>query len=263
VARTRAAQGKARAAQSGVHAQSAASAAVAMEEEPSTRPHGVPVSQSDSAAAAAREAAPDDTGLAGSRGSLGVTRDELRVALWLSVVCAVTAALVAVSAGAVYFFGHDLSYASLGEGVHRMYAFRDTARMQRREPYTVEFDLSTTTARWRRVLTDTWNLTLLLFCFPVCYVAYLGASLKVCCVVLGSAVLAFMVSSAGFVVSGNDAFINYSGALGLALLVAALKLICPRNSKIPTHAIKQALVLMVGNVLVTNVIPEKTVRTAT
>ena len=72
-----------------------------------------------------------------------------------------------------------------------------------------------------------------------------------------------MVSSVGFVVSGKYAFISYSGALGYALLVAALKLICPRNSKIPTHAIKQALTFMVGNVLVMNVIPEKTVRTAT
>jgi hypothetical protein len=231
-------------------------------EEPSTRPHGVPVTQSDSAAAAAREAAPDDTGLAGSRGSLGVTWAELRVALWLSVVCAVTAVLVAVPAGAAYFFGHDLSYASHGEGVDRMYAFRDTARMQRREPYTVEFDWSTTTARWGVVLASTWQLTVCLFGFPVCYVAYLGASLKVCCVVLGSAVLAFMVSSVGFVVSEKDAFIFYSGALGFALLFAALKLICPRNSKIPGHALKQALDFLVGNFLVMNVIPEKTVRTA-
>jgi hypothetical protein len=231
-------------------------------EEPSTRPHGVPVSQSDSAAAAAREAAPDETGLAGSRGRLGVMWAELRVALWLSVVCAVTAVLVAVPAGAAYFFGDDLSYASLGEGADRKYAFRDTARMQRREPYTVEFDWSTTTARWGVVLTDTWGATIVLFCFPVCYVAYLGASLKVCCVVLGSAVLAFMVSSVGFVVSEEYAFISYSPALGFALLVAALKLICPRNSKIPRHAIKQALVIMVGNVLGNNVVPEKTVRTA-
>ena len=60
-----------------------------------------------------------------------------------------------------------------------------------------------------------WDQTFVLFCFPVCYVAYLGASLKVCCVVLGSALLAFMVASAGFVVSENDAFRTYSGALGL------------------------------------------------
>jgi hypothetical protein len=220
------------------------------------------VTQPDSAAVAARGAAGDDSGLHGSRGILGVTRGELLVALWLSLACAVTAALVAVPAGAVFFFGQDLVSASLGEGVDKKYAFRDTVRMQRREPYTVEFDWSTTTSRWGSILWSTWQQIFLLFCFPVCYVAYLGASLKVCCVVLGSAVIAFMVSSAGFVVSGNDAFLSYSGALGFALLVAAFKLICPRNSKIPRHALKQALVLMVGIVLLTNVIPEKTVRTA-
>jgi hypothetical protein len=179
-----------------------------------------------------------------------VTKGYLLVALWLTLECAVTAALIGVPAGALYFLVRNLSSASLGEGTDVAYAFQDTARMHRREPYTVEFDWSTTTARWGRVLLSTWELTLLLFCFPVCYVAYLGASLKVCCVVLGSAVLAFMVSSVGFVVSEKDAFIQFSGALGFALLVAALKLICPRNSKIPTQAIKQALTFMVGNVLV-------------
>jgi hypothetical protein len=163
-----------------------------------------------------------------------------------------------VPAGAAFFFGGDLSYASLGEGVDRGYALRDTARMLHREPYTVEFDWSTTTTRSQNVLVSTWDLTFVLFVFPVCYVAYLGASLKVCCVVLGSAVLSFMVASAGFLISGKDACIFYSGALGFALLVAALKLICPRKSTIPWHAIKQALTFMVGNVLVINVIPEKT-----
>ncbi len=217
------------------------------------------MTQHDSTAVAVRDAARDDSGPGGSSGILGVTRGELLVALRLSLTCAVTAALVAVPASAVYFFGDNLSYASLGEGVDRKYAFRDTARMQRREPYTVEFDWSTPTARWAFVLAGTWVQTCLLFGPPSVYVAYLGVSLKVCCVVLGSAVLAFMVSSVGFVVSGKVAFRDYSSALGFALLVAALKLICPRNSTIPRHALKQALALMVGNVLVTNVIPEKTV----
>jgi hypothetical protein len=210
-------------------------------------------------AAAAREASPDDTGLGGSRGLLGVTRDELLVALWLSLACAVTAALVAVPAGAAEFLVDDLSRATLGEGLHPLHTLRDSARMQRREPYTVEVVWITTTARWGAVVAITWRLTLSLFWLPVCYVAYLGASLKVCCVVLGSAVLALMVTSAGFVASGNVAFLLYSPAFGFALLVVALKLICQRESKIPRHALKNALAFMVGNVLVTNVIPEKTV----
>jgi surface protein len=217
----------------------------------------------DSAAAAAREASPDDTRLGGSRGILGVTWAELRVALWLTLTCAVTAALVAVPAGAVYFFGEE-SLASLG--FSDTYAFRDTARMQRREPYTVEFDTggSSRTALWASiVLRSTWKVTISQFCLPVCSVAYLGASLKVCCVVLGSAILAFMVSSAAAVVSQNDTFLVYSPALSNALLVVALKLICPRNSAIHRHVLKQALVVSMGNVLVANVIPEKTVRTRT
>ncbi len=217
------------------------------------------MTQPDSAAVAARGAAGDDSGLDGSRGILGVTRGELLVALWLSLACAVTAALFAVPAGAVYFFGEDLGLASLGEGVDRKYAFRDTVRMQRREPYTVEFDWSTTTARWGIILACTWQTIHLLFCFPVCYVAYLGASLNVGCAVLGSAVLAIMVSSAGFVVSEKQAFRTYCGSLGFALLIVALKLICRRNSAIPRHALKQALAFMLANVCVANVIPDETV----
>jgi hypothetical protein len=190
-----------------------------------------------------------------------VRRGQLLVALWLSFACAVTAVLVAVPAGAAEFLGDGLSSALLGEA-DITHAFRDTARMQRREPYTVEDGWRPNTSRWWGVVAITWRLTFSLFWLPVCYVAYLGASLKVCCVVLGSAVLAFTVTSAGFVVSGNAAFLMYSPALGFASLVVALKLICPRNSTIPRHALKQALVFMVGNVLALNVIHETTVRTA-
>jgi hypothetical protein len=211
--------------------------------------------QADGAAAAVREAEDDDSGL---RGVLFVTRGELLVALWLSLVCAVTAALIAVPASALFWLGRDLS-ATLGERVDRKYSLRDTARMQRREPYTVDFDWSTPTARWAVVLADSWHQSVLLLCFPVCYVAYLGASLKVSCVVLGSAVITFMVSMGGFVVSAKTAFRDYSTALGLALLVVALKLVCPRNSTIARHALKQTLACLAGNVLVMNVIPETTV----
>jgi hypothetical protein len=226
------------------------------------RLHRVPVSEPDGAAAAAREAAPGDSGLEGSRRCLGVTWGEVRVALRLSVVCAVTAALLAVPAGAVYFLVNDQVWATFGKGVDRKETFRDAARMQRREPFTVDFDWSTPTTRSQSVLASTLYQTVLLFFVPICYVAYLGASVKVCCSAFGSAVLAFTVASVGFVISGQLAFLSYSPALGFALLIVALKLLCPHNSKMPTQAIKQALVVMVGNILVTNVIPETTVRAA-
>jgi hypothetical protein len=189
-----------------------------------------------------------------------VTWGELRVALWLSVVCAVTAALLAVPAGAAEFLVDDLTVATFGKGVHMIAAFRDEARMERHEPFTVDFDWGTPAARGQYVLASVWEQAVALFFFPVCYVAYLGSSLRVCCLAFGSVALAFTVASAGFMLSGKRAFLLYSPVLGFALLTIALKLLCPRGSKIPTQAIKQALVLMVGNLLVMNVIPETTVR---
>jgi hypothetical protein len=69
-----------------------------------------------------------------------------------------------------------------------------------------------------------------------------------------------MVASAGFVVLRSLVHVDYYRALGIALLVVALRQICPRNSAIPQQALKLALALVLGNVLVVNVIPEKTVR---
>jgi hypothetical protein len=189
-----------------------------------------------------------------------VTWGELRVALWLSVVCAVTAALLAVPAGAAEFLVDDQSVATFGKGNEEFVAFRGEARMECHEPFTVDFDWGTPAARGQQVLANMWKQAVVLFFFPVCYVAYLGSSLRVCCLAFGSVALAFTVASAGFMLSGKLAFLQYSPGFVFALLTLALKLLCPRGSKIPTQAIKQALVLMVGNLLVMNVIPETTVR---
>jgi hypothetical protein len=213
-------------------------------------------------AAAAREAAPGDSGREGSRRSLGVTWGEVRVAAWLSVVCAITAALVAVPAGAAELLVPAQIWATFGEGVSRKETFRDRVRMERREPFIVDFDWSTPRTRSQHALAGAWNQSVILLFFPVCYVAYLGASLRVCCPILGSVVLTLATVMAGFVLSGNNAALDYSPGLGFALLVVALRLLCPRGSRIPVQAIKQALVVLVGNVLIKNVIPETTVRTA-
>ncbi len=188
-----------------------------------------------------------------------MTWGELRVALWLSVVCAVTAALLAVPAGATEFLVDDLNQAAFGKA-DRIAPFRDEARMERHEPFTLDFVWGTPAGRGQKFLNAVWQLAVMLLFFPVCYVAYLGSSLRMCCLAFGSVALAFTVASAGFMLSGKIAFLQYSPVLGFALLTVALKLLCPRGSKIPTQAIKQALVLMVGGFLVLNVIPETTVR---
>jgi hypothetical protein len=69
-----------------------------------------------------------------------------------------------------------------------------------------------------------------------------------------------MIASLGFVITANHAFLLYSPVLGFAMLIIALRLVCPRSSKVPTQAMKQALVVVVGNVLLINVIPETGVR---
>jgi hypothetical protein len=222
-------------------------------------PHEAPAAEADGAAAVEQTTARDGSGSQGPRGCLAVTRGELRLALWLSLVCAATAALVAVPASVAQFLAGDLS-AAVGAGAVKKYALRDAERMLRREPFSVEFDWVTVTTRWPVVLANLWSQTCILTYAPVCYVAYLGASLKVCCAVLGSAVITHVAATAGFVISGMVQFVNYSPVLGLALLIVALKLVCARNSEIPKQATKQALVMLVGNVLVLNVIAEKTVR---
>ena len=61
-----------------------------------------------SASGAAAVVAPEPSGeRAGSRALLGVTLGELRDALQLSLICAVTAALLAAPAGAVEFVIND------------------------------------------------------------------------------------------------------------------------------------------------------------
>lgn len=225
-----------------------------------TRLHGTPAADAFGATAVEQDTTYDGSGSEGPRGCLAVTRGELRVALWLSLVCAATAMLVAVPASVAQFFGDDLC-ANLGAGADKKYTLRDAARMLHREPFNVEFDWATVTARWRVVLVNMWSQTCILTYLPVCFVAYLGASLKVCCAVLGSAVITHVAATAGFVISGRVEFLNYTMALGLALLIVALRLVCPRNSKVPKQATKMAFVILVGNFLALNVIAETTVRT--
>jgi hypothetical protein len=78
-------------------------------------------------------------------------------------VCAVSAALLAVPAGAAMFLVNDRVWATVGKGVEVKGIFRDAARMQRREPLIVDFDCSTPTTRSQFILCSSWEQTLALF----------------------------------------------------------------------------------------------------
>jgi hypothetical protein len=195
-------------------------------------------------------------------GGGGLPWHDLRVALRLSIACALTAALLAAPAGTVEFFLQDVFWDTENiRGLDWCGPLRDMERIHRREAIVVGRDWNTTAARVQIIVAGTWTQTLGMCFFPLSYVAYLGArSLKVWCLVIGSAVLSYAVVSLAFMLSGQYAFLNYSPAVAFAFLILALKMACPRGSKIPAQAVKQAIVLMVGNVLVMNVIPESSVR---
>jgi hypothetical protein len=218
----------------------------------------MPAPQAEEPAAAARhDGAP---GRHGSRGRPGVSWAELRVALWLSVVCAVTAGLLAVPAGVGVFVITDQLGRILGRGVFWEQTFRDVERMHRLEPFTIDVDLNSTSRRLQRELARCFEKMVVLLFLPLCYVAYFKARGRACRALIGSAVLAYAISLVAYVIFGSDAFLAYYAVLGFALQIVALKLVCPRNSKVPTQAIKQALVGIVGNMLLMNVIAERTVR---
>ena len=132
--------------------------------------------------------------------------------------------------------------------------------MRQGEPFTIHFDWSTAEARAAFALALAWQEVILLGFGPVCYISYLGVSLKICGLVLGFAVLALAIMMLGFVQSGNSAFCFYASSMGWVLLVVSIRLACPTGSKIPLQALKQALVLMGANFLATKVIPVTTVR---
>jgi hypothetical protein len=188
---------------------------------------------------------------------------DLRDALRVSIACALTAALLATAVGTVEFLLQDVwpNWATRTEWLYWCDPLRDMERVQRREPIVVGRNWSTMAARATIVVAGTWSQCLGLFFFPLSYVAYLGArSLKVWRLVFGSAVLSYATVSLAFILSGQYAFLNYGPAVGFAFLIAALELACPRGSKIRAQAVKQAIVLMVGNILVMNVFHESTVR---
>ncbi len=214
--------------------------------------------EGDASAAAERDAS-DGSRREGSDGRFSVTWDELRVALWCSVVCAVTALLIAVPAGAAEFLLDGLSYMTFGEGVDQGAPLRNVTHMHSRKAFVIEYDLNSTTARVQLLWTKASEQTVVLLFLPSCYVAYLGASYRAFCWMIGSAALAYMISFMGYVFLGGSLILYYP-VLGFGTLIVALKRVSPHNSRLPAQAIKQALVGIVGNVLLMNVLEERNVR---
>jgi hypothetical protein len=184
----------------------------------------------------------------------------VRSALWLSLVCAATAAVVAVPAGALEFLVNDAAWKTFGNGVDFSSCFNDPGPMLRREPYTCRVDRSSAGRRGTYLLGGGLQQMIVLGLFPLSYALYLGSSRRAYALMSLPVVLTFLVIVVGFVFSGYFVFFNYSAVFGCFFLCIVLWRLCPHGSRVPMQAVKQSVLLLLWNVLVMNVIPERTVR---
>ena len=100
----------------------------------------------------------------------------------------------------------------------------------------------------------------LLCAFPLAYMQYLGASRRVCLAMLCAIALSYFSLELGFVVLGLQPFSAYQVVFGFMWLFAVLRVICPSGSAVPRQALRQMLVLCVGNFLYRNVAHSRNVR---
>ncbi len=100
---------------------------------------------------------------------------------------------------------------------------------------------------------------LLLCAFPFAYMQYLGASRRVCSAMVGTIALSYLTLELGYVVLGVDAFFNYSVVFGFMWLYAVLHVLCHRGSAVPRQALRQMLVVSIGNILCQNIAQSRSV----
>ena len=100
----------------------------------------------------------------------------------------------------------------------------------------------------------------LLCAFPLAYMQYLGASRRVCLAMLCAIALSYFTLELGYVVLGLQPFLEYQVVFGFMWLYAVLCVICPSGSAVPRQALRQMLVLCIGNLLCQNVAHPRNVR---
>jgi hypothetical protein len=201
-----------------------------------------------------------DSAATRERWASGSLLDDVRRAAWLSIVCAVTAAVVAVPAACAEFFLNDAAWRTFGPGVEFSSSFNDPAPMLRHEPYGLNVDRSTPGRRGAYLLGGGLQQLIVLGFFPFNYAIYLGFSSRVRALTSLSVLSTCLVIVVGFVICGYEAFFKYSPLFTFFVLYLVVRRLCPHGSRVPHQVFKQALCLALGNLLAMNVIPERTVR---
>jgi hypothetical protein len=93
----------------------------------------------------------------------------------------------------------------------------------------------------------------LLCSFPLAYMQYLGTSRRAVGAMVCVIALSYSTLELGFVVLGVPLFYQYYVVFGFMWLYAVLRVLCPRGSAVPRQALRQMLVISIGNILCANV----------
>ena len=169
------------------------------------------------------------------------------------------AALAALAAAWVYTVGNDLLITGPGHGAWVTaplygvdYVHREVVIMHR-EPNSIS----------RRHLAVNGASLLgnfvLLCAFPLAYTQYLGASRRVCLAMVGAMALSYLTVELGYVVLGVGAFGTFQIVFGFMWLYAVLRVLCPSGSAVPRQALRQMLIVSIGNILCQNVAQSRSV----
>jgi hypothetical protein len=184
----------------------------------------------------------------------------LRSALQLSVVVAVVA-LVALPVEMVRGYLFEWSVATFGQGVCPPAMFLDRERYLRREPFTVQLDRSTPAARFKLMFLayvgDATATAVGLFYF---YIVFLGGTRKVWLCFGAHLALFYAIEICGYVLAAWDPLRLFAPVLILVMIYAALRHLCPRQSKVPWHVIKQVACFGLANLALTSLGRVDTVR---
>jgi hypothetical protein len=184
----------------------------------------------------------------------------LRSALQLSVVVAVVA-LVALPVEMLRGYLFEWSVVTFGQGVCPPAMFHDRERYLRREPFTVQLDRSTPAARFKLMFLayvgDSTMTAVGMFYF---YIVFLGGTRKVWLCFGAYLALFYAIEICGYVLAAWDPLRLFAPLLLLVMIYAALRNLCPRQSKVPWHVVKQVACVGLANLALTSLGRVDTVR---
>jgi hypothetical protein len=173
-------------------------------------------------------------------------------------------ALAALASGLVGAAFHVLQLFSIKNAARGVWSSTPMHNVDyaRREIVIVHLEANTMSRRHREVNEVGWSWTFVILCsFPLAYAQFLGASRQVCVWMAGAVALAYVSLEVGWVVLGVRPISTYIPVVGFLWMYAALRALCPSGSLIPRQALRQLLVLVVGNFLVWNFPASRTVST--